>query len=51
MSKWIQELSKEEDGSVAAEYGLLIAGIAVVMGAAALALGGRIRDLFNSINF
>lgn len=43
------ENARADDGSVAAEYGLLIAGIAVLIGAAALLLGGRISDMFDSI--
>ena len=49
MSKWMDTLREDEAGSVAAEYGLLIAGIAVVMGAAAALLGGRIAALFDSV--
>jgi len=42
---------KSDEGSVAAEYGLLIAGIAVLIGVGAAALGGRIDALFDSITF
>ena len=51
MSKIIEALRKEEDGSVAAEYGLLVAGIAVVIGLGAAILGGRIDALFRGITF
>lgn len=50
LAKMIEaENARADDGSVAAEYGLLIAGIAVLIGAAALLLGGRISDMFDSI--
>lgn len=38
-----------ERGVTAVEYGLLLVGIAVIIGAAALLLGGRIAALFNSV--
>jgi Flp pilus assembly pilin Flp len=38
-----------EEGGVAAEYGVIIAGIAVVVAVAGAALGGRIGGLFDSI--
>ncbi|MFT4264886.1 MAG: Flp family type IVb pilin [Nocardioides sp.] len=37
----------EERGASAVEYGLLIAGIAVVIVAAVFFLGGKISGLFN----
>ena len=41
---------REEDrGGVAAEYGVLLAGIVGVVAIAAAALGGRIGGLFDSI--
>ncbi len=43
------EASQDENGGVAAEYGVIIAGIAVVVAVAALALGGRISALFDSV--
>ena len=36
-------------GGVAAEYGVLLAGIVAVVAVAAAALGGRIGAIFNSI--
>jgi Flp pilus assembly pilin Flp len=36
-------------GAVAAEYGVLIAGIVVAVSVAALALGARIGNLFDSV--
>jgi len=38
-----------EQGSVAAEYGLLIVGIAVAIAAAAATLGGQIAALYNVV--
>ena len=49
MSKWIQTLRAEEDGSVAAEYGILIAFIAVIIIAGATALGASLNGLFNTV--
>lgn len=49
MSKFIQALRAEEDGSVAAEYGILIAFIAVVIIAGVTALGTNLNGLFNTI--
>lgn len=40
---------RDEEGAAMVEYALLVVGIAVVVGAAALALGGRIKDKFDSI--
>lgn len=36
-------------GGVAAEYGVLLAGVVAVVAVAAAALGGRISDLFDTI--
>jgi Flp pilus assembly pilin Flp len=36
-------------GAVAAEYGVLIAGIVAVVAAAAILLGGRLGGLFDSV--
>ena len=38
-----------DEGGVAAEYGVLLAGIVGVVAIAAAALGGRIGGLFDSI--
>lgn len=38
-----------EEGAVAAEYGVLLAGIVAVVAIAAAALGGRIGRLFDAI--
>ena len=39
----------DDTGGVAAEYGVLLAGIVGVVALAAAALGGRIGSLFDSI--
>ncbi len=38
-----------DQGGVAAEYGVLLAGIVALVAVAALALGGRISALFDTI--
>jgi len=42
-------IKNEDRGGVAAEYGVLLAGIVGVVAIAAAALGGRISGLFNAI--
>lgn len=42
-------LKHDDQGGVAAEYGVLLAGIVGVVAIAAAALGGRIGGLFDSI--
>ncbi len=39
---------RNQDGQTMAEYGILIAVIAVVVVVAAVALGGNIKGIFNS---
>ncbi len=39
----------EEDGASAVEYGLLVAGIAVVVMGAVYAIGTSLNDKFNSV--
>jgi pilus assembly protein Flp/PilA len=41
--------NSSDEGAAAAEYGILLAALAVAVGGAAVALGGRITTLFNSI--
>ncbi|MFC8040025.1 Flp family type IVb pilin [Paenarthrobacter sp. NPDC057355] len=41
--------TKEEKGATMVEYGLIVAAIAVVVGVAAVALGGRVSLLFGGI--
>jgi Flp pilus assembly pilin Flp len=38
-----------DEGGVAAEYGVLLAGVVALVAVAAAALGGRISDLFDTI--
>lgn len=38
-----------DKGAAMVEYALLVAGIAVVVGAAALALGGRVQAMFDGL--
>ena len=45
----IRESATDDRGGVAAEYGVLLAGIVGVVAIAAAALGGRIGGLFDSI--
>jgi pilus assembly protein Flp/PilA len=40
---------KDEKGAAMVEYGILVAGIAVLVMVAVFALGGRIDTLFDSI--
>jgi Flp pilus assembly pilin Flp len=40
---------EDQEGAAMVEYGLLVVGIAVVVGIAAAALGGRIAVLFDGI--
>ncbi|MEN6328547.1 MAG: Flp family type IVb pilin [Syntrophomonas sp.] len=49
MSNYIKKLVREEEGQGMAEYGLILAGIAVVVMVAITALGGRLTGLFNKI--
>jgi pilus assembly protein Flp/PilA len=39
----------DDKGAAMVEYGLLVAGIAVIVGVAALALGNAIVGLFNQV--
>jgi len=39
----------DDQGGVAAEYGVLLAGIVAVVAVAAAALGGRIGKIFDTI--
>jgi Flp pilus assembly pilin Flp len=40
---------EDEEGATMVEYGLMVVGIAVVVGGAAALLGGRIVTMFNGI--
>ena len=41
---------RRDEGASAVEYGLLVAGIAVVIIVAVFALGGTVRDTFTKTN-
>jgi len=45
----LDEAAKSEEGGVAAEYGVIVAGVAVLVGIAGAALGARIGSLFDGI--
>lgn len=47
--KKLMKYLKEEDGIVAIEYGLIAAGIAVVITATVLLMGQQLLGLFNQI--
>lgn len=49
--KTLVRLIKEEQGQGMAEYGLLIAGIALIAIGAIFALGDKIGNLFNGFSF
>lgn len=49
MLKVAEKLVINEEGQGMAEYGLILAGIAVVVIVAITALGGRLTGLFDSI--
>lgn len=46
---YIQAYTKNEDGATAIEYGLIAAGIAVVISAAVFTFGGELNDLFTDL--
>jgi pilus assembly protein Flp/PilA len=46
---YIQAYTKNEDGATAIEYGLIAAGIAVVISAAVFAFGDELNTLFESL--
>ncbi|MCK5384835.1 MAG: Flp family type IVb pilin [Alphaproteobacteria bacterium] len=49
LTKLIARYLSREDGATAIEYGLIAAGIAVVISAAVFALGGSITNLFTEV--
>ena len=51
MLNTLKKLVVEEQGQGMAEYGLILAGVAVVVLGAVFALGGRISTLFQGISF
>jgi pilus assembly protein Flp/PilA len=42
---------KQEEGQGMAEYGLILAGVAILVIGAVFALGGRVEGLFDSLDF
>lgn len=51
LQSFIATRRQDDKGAAMVEYGLLVAGIAVVVGIAVFALGTRITALFDGINF
>lgn len=51
MKKIINWLRQEESGQGMVEYGLIIAGVAVVVLIAVFALGDKIKALFEGLSF
>lgn len=45
----IKAAHKNDEGATMVEYGIMVAAIAVVVGAAAFALGGEITTLFEGL--
>jgi pilus assembly protein Flp/PilA len=45
----LTSLREEEQGATMVEYGLIVAAIAVVVGAAATTLGGEVAALFEGL--
>jgi pilus assembly protein Flp/PilA len=50
MSKLFVRFLNDESGATAIEYGLIAAGISLVIIAAVNGIGGKINTTFNSIN-
>ena len=51
LQSFMATLRQDDKGAAMVEYGLLVAGIAVVVGVAVFALGERITGLFDGITF
>lgn len=49
MLKKMTNLVRKEDGQGMAEYGLILAGVAVLVIATIYLLGGRLNTLFNAV--
>jgi len=49
MKERLKQFIREEEGASAVEYGLLVAGIAVVVMGAIYYLGGNLKEKFNEI--
>jgi pilus assembly protein Flp/PilA len=50
LQAWVATTRKSDKGAAMVEYGILVAGIAVLCLVAVFALGGKINSLFNGIN-
>lgn len=50
MKKFLNWFSNEESGQGMVEYGLILAGIAVVVIVVIFTLGGKIKALFKSVS-
>ena len=50
IAKMLKKWFKDEEGQGMVEYGLIIGLIAVVVIVALVALGPKIRDMFNDVN-
>jgi pilus assembly protein Flp/PilA len=48
-AQWIKDNIKREDGQAMAEYGLILALIAVVVAVVMLTLGTQIKSTINSV--
>ena len=49
MSKFINAFAKDESGATAIEYGLIAAGIAVVIMAAVYGIGGQLNTKLTAV--
>lgn len=49
MKQFLQGLKKDQSGATAIEYGLIAAGIAVVIIAAITLVGGSLENTFNNV--
>jgi pilus assembly protein Flp/PilA len=49
MLQWLHTLLARDDGATMVEYGLMVALIAIVALIAVTALGGSVRDIFQSV--
>ncbi|HET8527416.1 MAG TPA: Flp family type IVb pilin [Gaiellaceae bacterium] len=47
--QWVKENLKREDGQTMAEYGIILALIAIVVAAVLLTLGGKISDTLTNV--
>ena len=48
-AQWVKDNMKREDGQAMAEYGLILALIAVIVAVVMLTLGGKITDTVQSV--